>query len=75
MKKEIDTELEEFKKAKKQLKDVCKTLEHYENRVQLHTKAISELQHFVTVDRNSIIKIVEKVDKLEKKYGNDIMYQ
>ena len=73
--KDIDKELKNLKKAREDLNDICYQLECYKDRMALHTKAIDELQDFVLTDREAITKLAFKVDKIEKKYGSDVMYQ
>jgi len=73
--KDIDEELEKLRKARETLKGICNKLEKYDQRVLLHNKAIKELQDVVVEDRDKIIGLLKKVEKMEQKYSPDVMYQ
>lgn len=73
--KDIDEELERLRKARSILSGICTKLELYDKRVELHNTAIKELQDVVVDDRGKIIELIEKVEKIERKYGSDVMYQ
>ena len=73
--KDIDEELERLRKARGTLKGICNKLERYDKRVVLHNTAIKELQDVVVEDRDKIIELMEKVEKIERKYSPDVMYQ
>lgn len=75
MDEEMKVEVEKAKKIIETLQSLCAQLEIYEDRMNRHTTAISELQDFVLVDRSKIKKLHEKVNKLEEKFGKDVMYQ
>lgn len=74
MNEEFDEELEQLKKVRTTLEDVCNQLTNYEKRVRLHTKAIGELQTQVLIDREALKVLVEKIENLEKKQQSDVMY-
>jgi len=73
--KDIDEELEKLRKTRETLKSLCNKLEKYDQRVLLHNKAIKELQDVVVEDRDKIIVLLKKVEKMEQKYSSDVMYQ
>ena len=73
--KNIDAELDKIIKIGNHLKRICNNLEKYEERVKWHNTAIIELQDLIVDDRVTIKELKAKLDKLEKKYGKDVMYQ
>jgi len=73
--KDIDEELEKLRKAREVLSRITATLEKYDKRVVLHNTAIKELQDVVVEDRDKIIDLIKKVEKMEQKYNPDVMYQ
>ena len=73
--KDVEEELEKLKKVRKTMSNVCNQLATYEQRMMLHTKAIDELQDFVLTDRKAIKVLDSKVDKIERKYSKDVMFQ
>jgi len=64
-----------LEKAKVQFEEICKTLETYERRVKFHSFAITELQDLLVADRKKINELTEKIERIEAKYGKDVMYQ
>lgn len=74
MNKEFDDELKRLREVKDQLKEICNELAKYEERVQLHTKAIKELQEHAVAHKQAIVVLANKISSLEKKPINEVMY-
>jgi len=64
-----------LEKSRKRVDEICKSLESYERRVQLQSSAISELQDLIIIERRRFDELTKRVDRLEKKFNPDVMYQ
>lgn len=71
----VKKEIEKLKALSGVLESLCNNLTTYEERLCLYKNAIEELQKFVVKDAKDIAMLNSKVDKIEKKYGKDVMFQ
>jgi len=71
----ISEQVKLLESSRKKVDHTCDVLETYDRRVKLHSEAITEIQDLILIDRRKLADLLARVEKLEAKYGKDVMYQ
>lgn len=71
----ISEQIKLLESSRQKVDRVCKVLETYERRVKLHSDAITELQDLILIERRKVDELTKKIERMELKYGKDVMYQ